>query len=167
MNNSIQAGIQRVLVYPARTPVISGKRIFFLFSLNQIENIISKLEIYPLPFAPSHIKGLAQWEEQVVPVLSLEKCLELPDLGRQSSHMRLILVRSENKNIKGLLSADSAIRLIPRPDSCFAGSSLSWLSHKESVRGVYEWDEGFLIIVNINNILNGELTIKGGKPWNA
>ena len=170
-----------MLVCPARTPKVSGRQIYFLFTLGQIEDIIRELKISPLPFCPSYILGLAQWRDQVLPVLSLEKYLNLPHQGAisdihnnfgiktglDSGHMRLILIRSENKNIRGLLSVDTAIPLIPRPDSCSGAASVSWLSQKELVRGVYEWDEGFLLIVNINDILNGEINIKGGRLWNV
>jgi len=173
MNNSMQTRQQRVLIYPARTPKVSGRQVYFLFTLSQIEDIIRKLKIYSLPFTPSHIMGLAQWREQIVPVLSLEECLELPqqdmasDKYNKSDAMRLILIHSGDKNIRGILSADSPIRLIPRPDSCSCAASVSWLSQKELVRGLYEWDEGLLLVVNINNILNGEQNIKGGRLWNA
>ena len=177
MNHSKQTGKQRVLIYPARTPEISGKQIYFLFTLGQIEDIIRELKIYSLPFTPSYIIGLAQWREQVVPVLSLEECLGLPQGMTSDKHnksdknkfetMRLILIHSGEKNIRGILSTHSSIRLIPRPDSCPCAESFSWVSQKNLVRGVYEWDEGFLVVVNINNILNGELNIKGGKLWNA
>lgn len=181
MNNFAQSGNQRVLVYPAKTPKVSGKQVYFLFALGQIEDIIRELKVFPLPFSPSYILGLAQWRDQVLPVISLEKCLKLPQgnfisdtndkIGIKKDHalrpVRLILIRSDNRNIRGLLSVDSAIRLIPRPDSCPALSPGSWLSQKKLVKGVYEWDEGFLLVVNINDILNGEINIKGGGLWNV
>ena len=155
-NNLNIAGNERILIFPALSPKISGKQIYFLFTLGQIEDIIRNASIYPLPFSPPYILGLAEWRDNVLPVLSLEECLGLPP-SESTEAVRLVIIRSGEKKIRGIFRVDPSIRLISMPVSCSPVQSAPWLSRNDLVRGIYEWDEGFLVAVRMDNILRGDI----------
>jgi len=71
---------QRVLIFPAQTPKVLDRQVYFLFSLVQMEDVIMDAAVHPVPFSPPYIEGVAEWRDHVVPVLSLEECLGLKPL---------------------------------------------------------------------------------------
>ena len=159
---------RRVLIFPAMTPMIGNSQVYFLFSIRQVEDIIQELDIYPVPFAPSYTKGLGLWREQALPVISLEDRL---GLEKKTSHKNpgFMLIRSAAPvNIgpgqeqpgsgyeaaRSVIWAHRGIRLATLPIECEPVAT-PWIPNREFVRGAYEWDQGFLVVADINTILNG------------
>ncbi len=72
---------QRAIIFPARLPPLSAegekeKRIHFLFTVAQVEDIIRyEVLVHPVPFSPPHIEGITEWRDHIVPIISLEGCL--------------------------------------------------------------------------------------------
>ncbi len=151
---------QRVLIFPAPAFAGSGGRVHFLFSLSQVEDILKKASVYPVPFSPPYVEGIAEWRNRVVPVLSLEKCLGLA-VKNTNEDIRMIMIRSAEQTDsgitekRGMLKVDSAIRIETLPIPCAPISSVAWIPRWNMVRGVYTWDDGYLVVVNIGNILSG------------
>ena len=157
-----------MLIFPAMTTAVRNNKVHFLFSIRQVEDIIQKINICPVPFAPSYTEGLGWWREQVLPVISLETCLGLEEkLSGKGSRFMLIRSAVQLKSraesgqpdgnsgvMRSIIKTHSSIRLSTLPIKC-APVAASWIPHQELVRGVYEWDQGFLIVVDINTILNG------------
>jgi chemotaxis signal transduction protein len=143
---------QRVIVCPAMAREVFEKPVYFLFTLRQIQDIIREVEVHPVPFSPPHILGIATWRHYVVPVLSLEACLGMTPQP-PSSLTRRIVVRSSGKNLLVMFNAAEGIRIIPLPLSCSAVLPPAWLSDTEWIQGVYEWQEGVLVVVDVERIL--------------
>ena len=140
---------QKIIVVPAQTNIFpSGKQIFFLFSLSQIEEIIKEIKIYQVPFSPKYIDGIANWQGNIIPVLSLEKCLGLSqDKKEQDMRFMLIKVFISQENIKRcFLKISSSVQMLSLPSFCAPVSNVNWLIRKNIVRGVYLWDKGYFII---------------------
>jgi chemotaxis signal transduction protein len=167
-NISSNVGARKVLIFPAMTPAVRNNQIYFLFSIRQVEDIIQEINICPVPFAPSYTKGLGWWREQTLPVISLETCLGLETKSSRKDP-RFMLIRGatqlkvgfesgqpdgSGKVMHSIIKAHRSIRLSTLPIQC-APVTAPWIPHQEFVRGVYEWDQGFLIVVDINMILNG------------
>ena len=150
---------QRVLIYPAQTPMISNRQIYFLFSLLQMEDILMDVAVQPVPFSPPYIEGVAEWQDNVLPVLSLEQCLGLAsdNTGRAK---RLMVVRAARKadtpvnGYRSMLRVVPSIRMVTLPIPC-TPVSVEWLPEQSLVRGVYEWEKGFLVVVKIDKSLLG------------
>ncbi len=146
-----QDGRDRVLLIPAHAPKISGKAVHFLFTLGQVKDIFRKEVIRQIPFAPSWVMGLTRWREKAVPVICLEDCLGMPFIP--SAHPgRMVLIRSREQY--AVLYADTALRLVHLPETSAPPESVSWISEKNLVRGVYECKEGFLVLADMPGILN-------------
>jgi chemotaxis signal transduction protein len=149
----------KVLIFPADTLDISEKQVFFLFSMFQVEDILRDVNVQSVPFSPIFIEGIALWRNHVIPVLSLEKCLGLPsDTSAQS--IRYVLIRSvgeEGAQKRSLIRTLSGVRMMTLPIKCHPVPFYHLVSEPVLVRGVYEWENGLLLVVNMENILKGNL----------
>ncbi len=172
-NNKLKGTVeQQVLIFPALFPAaeMSERDVYFLFSVTQVEDIIKELLIYPVPFSPSYTEGIAQWRDNVVPVISLEKCLNRDEVagsnlclepamhGNEKKNTRIIMVRSisEGNEIKRCaVRVIPPIRIFSLPIQCTPVSSVEWITKKHLVRAVYEWDEGYLVVPYMEKILTG------------
>ncbi len=155
MTNNPGASLpQKILISPALTPTkISGRQVHFLFSIRQVEDILKETPVYPVPFSPPHVEGIAKWRNHALPVISLEKRLGLdirsPDAEFQKS-TRLIAVRALDPGEKYImLRVSDAIRMFSLPISYTPAPSVGWLSEDSLVKGVYEWDEGYLLVLQL------------------
>ncbi len=143
---------RRVLLIPARTPEISGRAVSFLFTLRQIEDIIPEKEMWSVPFAPAFVKGLTLWRDLAVPVISLEECLGMPS-AEVSNPGRMVVVRTREQ--RGIIYADTGVRLIHLPEFYAPAEDIPWISGKHLVDGVYECVHGFLVAARMDAILSG------------
>jgi chemotaxis signal transduction protein len=151
------AATQQVLVVPARTPAVSSRKVFFMFVLRQVTEVLRKTAVYPVPFAPPHLPGIARWRGRVVPVLSLEGCLSLAQ-NECTTPDRLMAVRTRHARVGAILKIDPGLRLIhPPAEARPAEGDLK--VPPPLIRGVYEWTEGLLIVPHLENILSGKFAI--------
>ena len=150
---------QRVLIFPAQTPKILNRPVYFLFSLVQMEDVIMDAAVHPVPFSPPYIEGVAEWRDHVVPVLSLEGCLGLKPEKSQKAR-RLMVVRVAKKEITKVENHRSMLRVVPPirmatlPIEC-TPVSVGWIPDKNLVKGIYEWEKGFLVVTHTEKILLG------------
>lgn len=151
---------QRVLVFPSRIrPEGIDRRLFFLFSMSQVEDVARAETVRPVPFAPSHFAGIAQWRDRILPVVVLEQRLgwagaDLPDHGEN----RLVVVRTKGEEgyRRVMVRARSPLEMIPIPEPCRPAPPGGWLSDPRLIRlirGIYEWEEGLLMVVHMERIL--------------
>ena len=150
-----------VLIFPVRTPEASGKRLHFVFSALQIEDILKETTIHSVPLCPIFTEGIAEWRGHVLPVISLEACLGLATPALPEPQ-RLIVVRTPKKmdsqsvESKGILIVSSAVRKIKLPIPCMPFQSNEMFIDSTLLRGVFEWEEDLLIVVDMEKILSGE-----------
>ena len=150
-----------VLIFPARTPEVSGKRMHFVFSALQIEDILKETTIHSVPLCPIFSEGIAEWRGRVLPVISLEACLGLVTPTLPESQ-RLIVVRTPKKmdaqsvESKGILIMSSAVRKIKLPIPCMPFEYNEMFSDNTLLKGVFEGEEALLIVVDMEKILSGE-----------
>jgi chemotaxis signal transduction protein len=127
-----------------------GRRVFFLLSMRQVEDIVKELPVCPVPFAPPHIEGIAEWRGHVVPVISLEEWLGMhPEEAVSPDSARLISLRTSGiTRGRTLIRTGTEIRIMPVPVSSVPRpSEVRWAPDKECVKGVYEWAEGWLLVI--------------------
>lgn len=152
---------RQVLIFPASTPDASGKSIFFLFSVLQVEEILKETRIHSVPFCPNFAEGISEWRERVLPVISLEARLGL-ETAAIPEPQRLIVVRTskdvdtQSAESKGILILSSAVRKMKLPIPCVPYQSNGLFTDNTLLKGVYEWEEGLLIVVDMEKILSGK-----------
>jgi len=157
--NQIATSEQRVLILSAQTPRVSNRQIYFLFSQHQMEDILMDTSARPVPFSPSYVEGVAEWRNQVLPVISLEACLGMECLNSPKIQ-RLMVVRALKNEAapmgiyRIMLRIVPPIRMLTLPIECSPVSN-RWIPEKNFAKGVYEWEGGFLVAAHMKNILDG------------
>lgn len=152
---------QRALIFPALTPDISGKRVYFLFSVHQVEDIARDVSVLPVPFSQPFVKGIASWREYIVPVVSLEMCLGIETINPGKAR-RFVVVRTPSKeaahgtHLLCMLNADPAMRMMNLPIECAPVEVNSVIPKSRLVKGIYEWKEGFLVVAHMEKILTAK-----------
>ena len=152
-----------MLVFPARISEISGRKVFFLFSLRQVEDILMDASVHQVPFSPPHVDGLARWRNRIMPVVSLEAFWE-PNLLTSNKSQRLMVIRTSQSNDTSLSPHRMMLRMTP-PVRMFAlpieskPVSPGWIDDKIQTIGVYEWEHGILVVADIEKILRGSNNI--------
>lgn len=157
--SQIATSEQRVLIFSAQTPRVSNRQIYFLFSQHQMEDILMDTAVWPVPFSPSYIEGVAEWRNQVLPVISLEACLGMESLNSPKIQ-RLMVVRALRNEAapmgiyRIMLRIVPPIRMLTLPIECFPVSD-GWIPENFFAKGVYEWEDGFLVAAHMKNIIDG------------
>ena len=150
---------KRVLIFLAQTPRVSKRQIYFLFSQQQMEDILMDTSVRPVPFSPAYIEGVAGWRNQVLPVISLEACLGMEFLNSAKTQ-RLMVVRALKNEAapmgiyRIMLRIVPPIRMLTLPIECSPVSD-EWIPEKFFAKGVYEWEDGFLVVAHMKNIIDG------------
>ena len=150
---------QRVLIFSALTPRVLNRQIYFLFSQHQMEDILMDTSVQSVPLSPSYIEGVAEWRNQVLPVISIEACLGMESLN-SSKIQRLMVVRALKDEAapmgiyRIMLRIVPPIRMLTLPIECSPVSD-EWIPEQFFTKGVYEWEDGFLVVAHMKNILDG------------
>lgn len=162
LNTAMGGGVdRRVLLCRIRGDVGSARPAWFLFTLRQVENVLTGGEVMSVPFAEAHLTGIAAWGRQVLPVISLEACLGIQD-RRNAPETRLparrhVMLRSGPMVRRGLFEAGGGVIITALPETAMPVAPPAWIGRPELTRGVYEHpDQGYLILADIGKILDGD-----------
>lgn len=161
------ASIQKVLIFAVQTPKVADRQVHLLFSIRQMEDILLKTLITPVPFSQPYLKGIALWHDNVVPVISLEECLglESSDHG-QDTRMIVLRVPARDVDHRGhhrmMLQVVPPFRMLALPIDCDPVSH-DWIPARHLVRGVYEWGNNLLVIAHMEKILDGVIDNNRGN----
>ena len=157
--NQFESSEQRVLIFSALTPRVSDRQIHFLFSQHQMEDILMDAPVRTVPLAPAYVEGIAEWHHQVLPVIALESCLGMESL-KSPKIQRLMVVRAVKSEAaptgiyRIMLRIVPPIRMLTLPIECSPVTS-EWIPEKTFTKAVYEWEDGFLVVADLKNILEG------------
>ena len=160
MQNSLTNG--HVFVFPARTPVVESKRIFYLFSVRQVAEVLNCVSVHPVPYGPHYAEGVTQWRGRVLPVLSLEDFIGIAVSGDQE-HLRSIVVRSIAKDnpdmfyeVYTVFKVGAAIQQIDLPMICEPVSIPDWVTNATVLSGVYKLEQQLFLVINMEAILDAK-----------
>ena len=153
---------QRALIFPALTEKSQDRNIYFLLSATQVEEVIDNRPVCRVPFSHPYTEGIATWREQLLPVINLEKCigLESNTVGK-----RMLVVRTgDSRNVrpdglKGILRISVGIRNVTIPLPCTTVQPDDRIKNIYMIKGMFEWEDGLLIIPDIQKIINGNTEI--------
>ena len=158
-NNETKSTEKRVLIFPAQTPEVSKRQVFFLLSLRQMEDILIDAPVQPVPFSPAHIEGMAEWRGHILPVISMEACLGFEfQIARKIQRLMVVRaaqnVSTRQKVDRMMLRVIPPIQMLTLPIDCSPVSD-EWIPQNYLAKGVYEWENKFLVASHIDNILIG------------
>ena len=142
---------------------VAGKKImdrdpYFLFSTNQVEEVLSEIYKRPLPFSPEYLLGVCLWQQRLLPIIDLgRRCGFFAD--NESGNSRYLVVRAVvpmeiGDNLQRcIMKVSSRIITAEIPDVCSpvaletAGVELS------NIRGLFECDEKLMMVPDLTSIL--------------
>jgi chemotaxis signal transduction protein len=150
----------QVLLLPAQTPDIKGRSLYYLFSVRQVVEVLLNTTIQHVPCAPPYVQGVAEWCGRALPVLSLERCLGLEILPDRTPP-RDVVVRSvthsngeQLQEHYAICRVGAAIRHMELPLECEPGKVPDRITDASSLTAVFEMQASFLLIVNLERIIN-------------
>lgn len=148
-----------VLIFPARTPGVQGKQVYYLFSLRQVVDVLRQANPQPVPFGPGFAEGVAQWRGRVLPVLCLEQCLGMKT-SDETIPLRTIVVRGvhqgnghEPRELYAIFKVGAAVRQLVLPLACNPIPVPPWITNASALSGVYAMEKTILLVVNLEKIL--------------
>ncbi len=149
-------------MFPARSAVIQGKKLSYLFSVRQVAEVLNHANTQPVPFAPTYTEGITQWRGKVLPVISLEHYLGV-DLSEEHMTHRSIVIRSVTgdtaetlQEVYTVFKVGSAIRQLELPLSCAPTHVPHWITEPSVLSGVYESDDTLFLVPNLESILDSK-----------
>lgn len=165
-NSDLTSSVQRVLVYPAQISKVSGRQVYFLFSLRQVEDILMNAPVLQVPFSPLYVDGVAQWGNSIMPVVSLEAFWG-PKTFTSRKAQRLMVVRAPQKDeapdgpYRFMLRITPPVRMLSLPIEC-TPASRSCINDYIQTKGVYDWKNEILVVADIEKILGESNKINHG-----
>ncbi len=162
-NNDLTSSAPRVLIYPAKISKVSGRQAYFLFSLRQVEDILIEASVLPVPFSPSYVDGVTEWRNCIMPVVSLDAFWSTRSpISRKGQ--RLMVVRVPHKNQSSvnpqrmMLRITPPVRMLTLPIESNPVSP-NGINAKIPTKGVYDWENRFLVVADLEKILMGSNNI--------
>lgn len=156
-----QAALHQAMIVPAVSPQIEGKQPYFLFGVLQVESLLQEVSVRSVPFSAPHLDGVAEWREHILPVISLERYLGLSSTATPEAN-RFLLVRVPSPSgrtgeiIRGILRVHPHVRKMYLAPDCPADRSGAGCDPDRLLKGVYDWDEKRLLIVDLKRLLWGD-----------
>ncbi len=151
---------RQVIAFPARTPLIGGRQIHFLFSVRQVVDVLRHVDIQSTG-QDSDDTGTIQWRGRQVPVLDLERRLGLR-VSENGMPMRNIVVRSIVQTPQGGLQdlfaaccVGAASRQFELPLNCQPVIPPDHLPGIEYIEGMYVMAEYLFMVLNLGKMAGG------------
>lgn len=141
-----------------------NKDVFFLFTANQVEDVLGSIVIRGVPFAPQFLLGICSWRGQVLPVVDLDKKYGIQQKTTDSKG-RYFVVRTgtplEEKSdiIRGVIRVSDQVRTIDIPSNSVVSPSGEIDFQKELIRGTYHTDDHIYIFPELLTILQDNQSI--------
>lgn len=150
----------QVLLFPAMASEVQGRQIHYLFSVRQVAEVLSEIQVHDVPFGPQYVQGIAEWRGRSLPVLSLEHCLGLDRPETAEMKLRTVVVRGVHQHtdddpqeLYGIVQVGTAVRKLELPLACKPISMPAWIVGTSYMKGIYEWEQHLLLVVDIEKIL--------------
>ncbi|MCG8473654.1 MAG: chemotaxis protein CheW [Desulfobacterales bacterium] len=144
---------------------LHGKPLFYLFSVTQIEEVLTSPKVTPVPFTPDYFLGLAAWHHRPTAMVSLDLLLGVtsnpPDHQKGRS---LVVTEVQNEKTPShwthlLLHMSSGGRMLSEVPAAQPVSPQDHFSSEKAgmVKGLYVWDDGLIVVPHIEHILYGSV----------
>jgi chemotaxis signal transduction protein len=154
--NTVKA---HVITFPAKTPLVGGRQIHFLFSVRQVVDVLKEVDSKPVTSDQHYIHRIAEWRNQVVPVICLEECLGLQTIKKEIP-FRTIVVRSVWQSDGGdiqdryaICEVGAAVRQYQLPLACKPIMPPVKLLGVDLLKGLYVMGNYLFMVIDIKSVL--------------
>lgn len=142
---------REVILIKADVKKIRKRDVFWVLSRTQIEHVVQDIDVCPVPFAPPYIRGVAAWQNMVLPVLSLERFFGFSPVGAGTVKRRIVVktvADSEPRTVKRLLIDNvHEVRVRPLTGPCMPVRMSGDQSVVRGLGGAFEWDVDKLLLL--------------------
>lgn len=130
--------------------VLSNEK--YAINIMSVEEILRKVDITPVPNAPSFIEGVVNIRGKVIPVVDLKKKLRIGS-SNDDSNVRIIITNLKNKRVGFLVDA---VEEVIRIDHSIIeqAPALSVSVDSDYISGVAKTEKGMTILLDINKIFS-------------
>lgn len=148
-----------VAVRATQQEIVGDGKLFFLFTANQVEEVLSEIVMRPVPFAPSFLAGVTFWRGHLLPVVDLEKRFSFSDRNKTGKSRFLVVRTGVPENPAGEQILRCVLRLSEDIHSIETSSSITMVSceaigvDSSLVWGTYQWNEDMYIVPDLVSIL--------------
>jgi len=137
----------------------------YAVSVGKVREVLDNTPITKVPKMPFFMKGVLNLRGSVVPVINLRLKFGQEELEDKTSSNIIILEINNNKNLSlmGVL-VDSVHEVIDLIDAKIESApAIGTNVDSDFIEGMCEYKEGFLIILDIERVLNSDEIIQIGK----
>lgn len=146
--SKIQQTTPEVAVIMANTLPVAGWNIYWLISKKQVEYILTDIATLPPSAEHPHLVR-AQYQEEMLPVVSLEKHFGLEEMSTVSSY-RYIVTKSatpEGKIAKAILRFSHPVRVRKLNFNCVPAQDYGVSENAEHILGAFSLADNQLVII--------------------
>ena len=124
----------------------------YAIDIMSVEEILRKIDITPVPNAPSFIEGIVNIRGKVIPVVDLKKKLNI-GLSNDDGNVRIVITNLRNKRVGFLV--DSVEEVVRIDKSIIEQApALSVNVDSDYISGVAKTEKGMIILLDINKIFS-------------
>ncbi len=161
-----QQKASKIFLLPAEND--ANEQIYFLFSQNQVVEILQQINLHSVPFAEPFIKGIAGYNDKLIPVISPEELLGMK-CEKNQPFTQFAVIRSAKtdpvtgENLRAILASRTKMEL-PKEETenilqSFSPSSLpSSYPDSSMVKAVFENKGIHVVLLDIEKLLLGNGT---------
>ena len=127
---------------------LSGQ--LFGLSIYDVQEILEKSPITPVPTTPNFLKGVINLRGNIVPVADIREILDLPVKNR-SRDSRIMILNFKNAQIGILVDAVTEVRRLEKlsvlPESIQTG-----ISDGKFIANIIQYHDRFLVLLNLHHL---------------
>lgn len=125
----------------------------FGVDIHQAREIISATDLTYIPNAPDYVLGIINLRGEIVPVIDLDKRLELSEEGDQEEEDKIIIVEIDDSLI-GMYVSDVTEIIRLSTQNIGSAPEITQEINRDFVAGVGKLDDRLLILLNLNRVLS-------------
>lgn len=143
---------KKIIVVKSKASFDGGRRLFWLFSKNQLELVLKEIERIPTVAGEGFCEAAIAWQDEVLPVVNLEKYFGIHGTARPSPTKHLILrgVAHEDREVKASMLAIPVFTDVKTGALTFSGKSIQPAILKENgtdILGAWELSGGKIVVI--------------------
>ncbi|GAK54856.1 CheW domain protein [Candidatus Vecturithrix granuli] len=127
---------------------LSGR--LFGLSIFDVQEILEKSPITPVPTTPGFLKGVINLRGNIVPVADIREILELP-VKHRSRDSRIMILNFKNAQIGILVDAVTEVRRLEKR-LLVTESIQTGISDGKFIANIIQYNEGFLVLLNLQHL---------------
>lgn len=135
--------------------------LFFGIEVVKVQEVLRHQEMTRVPLSPSVIEGLINLRGQIVTALDMRRRLGLTLAGEEAAPMNMV-IRTEDGAVSLLVDEIGDVIEVP-VESYEAVPQNMPAQQKELIDGVYKLPDRLLLTLNIDRVLQIQLTSDEGK----